>query len=715
MIEMKKLFDSRMFVDEHGFTTTGMVIALLVSLSLVFSAAQVYRISSTAAHIQDVADASALTAENQVAEFMLIARTCDAVVLSMSLAGIVTTGLGVAALCTPVTARFSEQLIDAGSKILDARNAFSARAKKVLMSLQEVLPFLAAANAAGVAVANDSTVQGADYIAAAVLVPWEGAEIEIDDEEKSREAIDKVREEADEVRQKAEEAEEATKESQLAKEIAYQHDCGNAPGYCMYERASTLAGIDGALNPHYASVDAWSFAVALDRARVYYRARLEQEAPLDGTVEEAARSSLRARFYRYQVDQLATAYVVETPDSFDYRLPRLPKSLPEVRNTPLYTEQRYPVTSDGEGETMHAWEGCPLAAGWVRCGSVQELEAGEFQTCPACTFEPDSLGNVAAASTSIENGFEHHYKVVVDQAAAYKQAIDKAAPAKEEVKSRVTDLLERLKEAAQDAAGKRIRLEPPGRYGVVAMAANVGPIDPSGRFANSFALQSGSLGPCVAVSAATLLDEGNDEGASAISSLLDGLKDEGGAAIGALGIALDCWSALLGAYANGQDALTDALEGGLNSLPLAGSSGLGTWAANKLRDLIEAVGLQPADIGALKPVLVNSGHVAQKAEGGFASGYLQVKRQIVANPASSGDLFSWVVDMGEAEALSRIASWDAQIEVLEIELLGPDGPKVPLSIPLPEAVRHLGIDAIHEAFSRLRGVHSSATTMNEWR
>ena len=35
------------------------------------------------------------------------------------------------------------------------------------------------------------------------------------------------------------------------------------------------------------------------------------------------------------------------------------------------------------------------------------------------------------------------YKVVVDQAAAYRQAIDKAAPAKEEVKSRVTDLLER--------------------------------------------------------------------------------------------------------------------------------------------------------------------------------------------------------------------------------------------------------------------------------
>ena len=710
----KNLFSNRIFVDEHGFTTTGMVVALLVSLSLVFSAAQVYRINTTASHVQDVADASALAAENQLAEFMLIARTCDAVVLSMSLAGIVTTGLGVAALCTPVTARFSEQLIETGSKILDSRNVFSDRAKKILTSLQELLPFTAAANAAGIAMANDSSIRGANYIAAAVLVPWEGAAIEVDNEEKSREAIARVREEADAVKQKAEEAEEATKEAQLAKQIAYQHDCGNAPDYCMYERASTLAGLDGAENPHYASVDAWSFSVALERARSYYHARLLQEKPLDDTIEEQARSSLRTRYYRFQVTQLETAYVVETPDSFEYRLPRLPKSLAELRSTSLYYEKCYPVTTDGAIEMMHAWEGCPLAASWVRYGSVQELEEGDFETCPACTFEPESLGNVAAASTSIENGFEHHYKAVVDQAAAYKKAIDEAMPAKEEVKSRVTGLLGHLREAVEDAADKRIRLEPPGRYGVVAIAANVSPIDPVGEFANLFSLHAGALGPCVAVSASTLLDEESNEGASAISSLFDGVED-GGAAIGALGVALSCWSVLLDAYANGQDALADALEVGLNSLPLAGSSGLGTWAADKLRDLIESIGLQPAEIGALKPVLVNSGHVAQRADGGFAAGYLQVKRKVVANPASSGDLFAWIVDLGEAEALSHLASWDAEVEVIEIELLGHDGPKVPLSIPIPEAVRQLGFDAITESFARLRSLHSSASTMNEWR
>ena len=704
-----------LFVDEHGFTTTGMVIALLVSLSLVFTSAQVYRVNSAAAHVQDVADASALAAENVVAEFMLIARTCDAIVLSLSLTGLVTTGLGVAALCTPATARFSEELIDAGTKVLDARNAFSSRVKAVLSRLQEALPFMAAANAAGVAMANDTTLEGSNYVTAAVLVPWEGTDIEIDDDDKSREAVEKVREEADEVRQQAEQAEQAAKEAQAAKEIAYQHDCGLAPGYCMYERASSLAGLSGSLNPHYASVDAWSFSVALERARAYYAARLAQEAPLGTSVEEQADSVLRARFFRYQIDQLSYAYVIETPDSFDYYLPRLPKSLPEVRETTLYTQQCYPITESDDGQTMHAWEGCPLAAGWTRMSSVFELEQGEFETCPACQFVPSSLGNVAAASTSIDNGFEHHYKVVVDQAAAYKQAIDRAAPAKEQVKSRVSNLLERLKEAAEDTAGKRIELEPPGRYGVIALTANVGSIDPAGRLASSFAVSSGQLGPTVAVSAATLLDEGDEAGATVLSSLLDGLKEDGGVAVGALGVVLDCWSALLGAYANGQAALIEAIEGGLNAVPVVGPSGLGTWAASKLRDVIEAIGLQPAKIGALKPVLVNSTHVAQRAEGGFASGYLQVKSQIVAHPSNSGDVFSWVVDAGEAEAHSLLASWDGQIEIIEIELLGSGGPTIPLSIPLPDAVRQLGFDVIETAFARLRGVHATDSGLVEWR
>ena len=89
--------------EDGGFSSLGMVIALLITLSLLFSTAQVYRVYSASADIQDVADASALAAQNQVAEFMVIVRVCDAIILSLSLAGLTCAGLGVVALCAPKT------------------------------------------------------------------------------------------------------------------------------------------------------------------------------------------------------------------------------------------------------------------------------------------------------------------------------------------------------------------------------------------------------------------------------------------------------------------------------------------------------------------------------------------------------------------------------------------------------------------------------------
>ena len=49
-----------LFREDDGFSTVGMVVALLVTLSLLFSAARVYRVSSASADIQNVADAAAL-------------------------------------------------------------------------------------------------------------------------------------------------------------------------------------------------------------------------------------------------------------------------------------------------------------------------------------------------------------------------------------------------------------------------------------------------------------------------------------------------------------------------------------------------------------------------------------------------------------------------------------------------------------------------------
>ena len=53
------------FRDEKGSTTAGMAVALLVTLSLLFSAAQVYRIHAAGSEVQEVADAAACAALNR--------------------------------------------------------------------------------------------------------------------------------------------------------------------------------------------------------------------------------------------------------------------------------------------------------------------------------------------------------------------------------------------------------------------------------------------------------------------------------------------------------------------------------------------------------------------------------------------------------------------------------------------------------------------------
>ena len=81
----------------------------------------------------------------------------------------------------------------------------------------------------------------------------------------------------------------------------FESDCGKNPAYCLYERAGSLADLPPEQNPRYESVDAWSFAVPLERARAYYAARYEREAPESDSVEDQARSFLRKRVLRLRV------------------------------------------------------------------------------------------------------------------------------------------------------------------------------------------------------------------------------------------------------------------------------------------------------------------------------------------------------------------------------------------------------------------------------
>ncbi len=258
----------RIFCDDQGFTTLGMTISLLLSLCLIFTAAQVYRINSASSAVQDVADAAALAAQSEVAEFMVVAQVCDAVVLSLSLASAVSTGIGVACLCTPATMGYSQGFIEVGRTFAEAKNELLQSAKKGLEAFQKALPFLAAAKAALVAASNNAG-RATAYHAVALSFPFEGSAIEIpDSSEADREFFDQVQEEQTQVQEAATAAEEAATEALEAKLRGFEADCGSA--YCMQERAASLAHMSGVQNPRYSSVDTWTFSMALDRARAYY-------------------------------------------------------------------------------------------------------------------------------------------------------------------------------------------------------------------------------------------------------------------------------------------------------------------------------------------------------------------------------------------------------------------------------------------------------------
>ena len=170
---MKQLRSSSLFWAEEGFSTVGMVLALLISISLIFTAACVYEINSCSSRVQEVADAAALAAENTVGEFYLVAGICDAVLLSLSLTTAGCLGLSVVCACVPPASGFSKTFLEMAQKTKKARDSFSESANESLERLAQALPFIAAVKAQEVYSANSSLSDGAHYQGIVVLSPWE--------------------------------------------------------------------------------------------------------------------------------------------------------------------------------------------------------------------------------------------------------------------------------------------------------------------------------------------------------------------------------------------------------------------------------------------------------------------------------------------------------------------------------------------------------------
>lgn len=655
--------------DEGGFTTVAVAVSLLLSLTLVFSAASAGWVASRSSEVQRVADAAALAGQNAVASFSTIVQVLDACVLSMGLTGIVTYGAGLVVSCVPGLGAAGAELCSAGGRILEARRGFARSAASGVERLEATLPLLVVANSASCVTANSAG--GVSYAGCALPVPatsgsdFSALAADVDDEDLS-ELSEEVREASDEARRARERADEAL-------ERGWAADCGTTP-YCLRERAASLAGLTGPENPDYPSPAGWTFGAPLARARAYYAARLAAERPAGGGAEELTDSACRRAFYAYALSEVRAGSYVELPDgSVSMNLPTLPKNAEETRETSLYTASGWPCTDEGDGRTLHCSTGCPGATGAPSgTASLAELEGGAVRECEVCRMSITELGRVASASTSISNGFEHHWRAVVEAAEDYEEATAELADAEARMRELAGQGAESFSAALDQLSLERPTLRPPGAWGCVAVVTRAegetAPAELTSSFVSGFELPAGA-----AASAAVLAPDESTAENNVLASFLDSLGTGDSALGGAADGVLELWGELLVGYGSAHGDVSDAASEFLDGLDGVLGGSVGSWLRGRLKAIMADAGLEPVDLRLRKPVLTNTQDVLDK--GGFEQA--AVVRELVASLSGSASVYDFATSAG----LRLVDEVGGELTIAELPLPG-TGVSIPLTVNL---------------------------------
>lgn len=656
--------------DEGGFTTVAVAVALMLSLTLVFAAASAGWVASRSSEVQRVADASALAGANAVAAFSTVAQVLDACVLSLGVTGMVVYGAGLVASCVPGLTAVGAQLCATGGQILEARRGFARSAASGLERLEAALPTLVVANSASCVAANGE--DGLSYVGCALPVPLEsGSDFSALLADADDAPLDGL---SERMRDASLDAQEARERADEALERGWMADCGSRP-HSLHERAGALAGLPSSANPHYPSCETWGFGVPLVRARAYYAARLANERVVGSTLEELTDAACRRAFYEYALGRVRSGSWAEHPDgTVEADLPLLPRNADETRATELYARVAWPCTDEGGSRTLHSSLDCPGATGGPSgSASLAQLDAGAVSRCPQCQMDVGDLGRVASASTSIENGFEHHWRIIVEASEDYEAARDDLAAAEARTRELAEEGELEFERALEQLTTGRPTLRPPGAWGCVAVVARpegtVVPTELTASFLSSAELPAGA-----AVSAATLAPDESTAENNVLASFFDSLSASDSVLGGALDGVMELWGSLLVGYGSAHGRVAEVGEGFLDRLDGVMGGSVGAWLRDQLGGVMRDLGLEPVDMRLRKPVLTNSRDVLER--GG------------VEQASAVRDLLSRLPDSASVADLARAvgvtppaALGEGGLTVAELPIPG-TGVSIPLSVDL---------------------------------
>ncbi|OUP07430.1 hypothetical protein [Collinsella sp. An2] len=667
-----------LFIEDGAYTTLAAAVSILVVLALVFSASTAMWSMSRAGDTQVVADTTALAGANVVSSYHTTATVVDAAVLSMGLAGLCVTGAGLVGLLVPGANALAAETVQAGIRMIDARNSFATSASRGLKTLEESLPYLVAANGTRTCTAQET--ENLSFVGTALAVPRESAS-EFPALEGDQVPTERLEQEAWALDEVAQELAEASEDTARSKEAAWLADCGR-DGRNMQERAAQLSGLSGAENPDYASSITWEPTVGLDRARAYYRWRLDNEAPEGSGVEAQADSAARRAFYRFALEQMERASIVEEGGRVVSTVPLLPRNTDEVRATELYTEAVWPSSVEDDGLTLHYASSCPGASGAAGPAiALSAIDAGAARECEVCRFSVGDLGKTPAASTSIDNGFEYHLREFTQALDEYVDCRNRELELERAALGQAEDAGDSFEEALSVLAGKRPRIAPPGREGCLALVSS-GEISSPAELESSFAAGT-ELGRRGAIAAAVLAPDAATSENNVLSQFFSSLKARtgGGGAVGLIDDVMGLWGELLLGYgdlAAGLSSLMDDLVGGLSTF---GMGPIASWLGERVEGAVRGLGFEPVDLSVRKPVLTDSGNVLARAGLPGASAAQDLLRSLTigtTDPAAIARAIGY--ELGEYVA-------SATITLAEIPL--PGGGSLPLTVRLRDVIAPL--------------------------
>ena len=612
-----------LFIEDGAYTTVAAAVSILLVLTLLFSATTAIWSTSRAGDVQVAADTTALAGANVVASYYTVATTLDACILSLGLAGLVTVGVGLVGLLVPGANTVAAETIDAGIRIIDARNDFAESASNGLQTLETSLPYLVAANA--MRTCSAQSTESITYTGTALAVPSDSASEfpALDGVAIETETLESVAEDLDEAADDLAEAQEAAAE---AKEEAWLADCGSE-GKNMQERAGALSGISEADNPDYASSITWEPNVAIERARAYYKWRMDN-VTADGTDDESlADAAARRAFYEYAYETLQDAEFQQSGDEVTSTLELLPKNTSEVKETSLYTDKVWPSTYEDGVLTLHYSSSCSGATG-ASGGllSLSDIDDGTAQECETCHFSVGDLGKTVSA-TNFENGFEYHLRAFTLALDEYVDCLNEELRLEAETQDEAEAASDAFEDALSVLEGERPRIAPPGRDGCVALAVS-GEIDSPDELDNSF-VPSTELSSRGAVSAAVLATEEGTTKNNVLSSFLSSLESEyDGGVVGLVGSVMDLWGTLLVSYGDLSESLDDLMDDLLGGLDTVGAGSVATWLSDKVDAAVSGLGLEAVDLSLRKPVLTDSSNVIEKSDYSGLSDVQELLRSI---------------------------------------------------------------------------------------